>query len=108
VAGGDPVSNFLLDKRAAHCEYFASAAAVLLRCVGVPSRYVVGYYAHESDGDGLIVRQRDAHAWTECYIDGVGWVAVDATPAMGARKQACVAWWQRAWEKTQDRFGATA
>lgn len=102
---GDPVSNFLLDKRAAHCEYFASAAAVLLRCVGVPSRYVVGYYAHESDDDGLVVRQRDAHAWTECYIDGVGWVALDATPGDGRpESKPDVAWWRRAWERIQDGF----
>ncbi len=63
---GDPVSSFLLEGRAAHCEYFASAATILLRCMNVPTRYVIGYYAHESDGAHLTtVRLRDAHAWAE-------------------------------------------
>jgi transglutaminase-like putative cysteine protease len=103
---GDPVSHFLLNKRGAHCEYFAASAAILLRCVGVPSRYVVGYLAHESSGPNeTIVRQRDAHAWTECWIDGVGWVALDATPG-GGRPDALppVPVWQRGWEKLQDSF----
>ncbi|HVF84443.1 MAG TPA: transglutaminase-like domain-containing protein, partial [Abditibacteriaceae bacterium] len=81
---GDPVSSFLLEGRAAHCEYFASAAAILLRCMNVPTRYVIGYYAHESDGDDLTtVRLRDAHAWAESWIDGQGWTTVEATPASG-------------------------
>lgn len=81
---GDPVSNFILEKKAAHCEYFASAAVVLLRCLGVPARYVSGYYAHEGTGFGTtIVRQRDAHAWAEALVDGAGWVTVEATPASG-------------------------
>ncbi len=80
----DPVSEFLLHKGAAHCEYFASSATILLRCVNVPTRYVIGYYAHEGDGRGAtIIRQRDAHAWAECWIDGQGWLTVDATPGNG-------------------------
>ena len=83
---GDPVSNFLLQQppMAAHCEYFAASAALLLRCMGVPTRYVVGYYAHEGDGPGVtVVRQRDAHAWAEAWVAGTGWVTVDATPGDG-------------------------
>lgn len=80
----DPVSEFLLHKGAAHCEYFASSATILLRCLKVPTRYVVGYYAHEGDSRGAtIIRQRDAHAWAECWIDGLGWLTVDATPGNG-------------------------
>ena len=83
---GDPVSNFLLHKPplGAHCEYFAASATILLRCLGVPTRYVVGYYAHEGDGPGVtVVRQRDAHAWAEAWVAGTGWVTVDATPGNG-------------------------
>ncbi|MDQ3813613.1 MAG: transglutaminase family protein [Armatimonadota bacterium] len=81
---GDPVSNFLLQRKDAHCAYFAAAAVMLLRCLDVPARYVIGYYAHEpAVGGGLVVRQRDAHAWVETWIDGAGWITVDATPPDG-------------------------
>jgi len=100
---GDPVSNFLLQKKSAHCEYFASAAVVLMRAAGVPSRYVTGYMAHEPYENGTVVRQRDAHAWAEAWIDGVGWVTVDATPADGTPEaNPPASAWQRAWEKIQD------
>lgn len=103
---GDPVANFLLERRDAHCEYFASATVILLRNVGVPARYVVGYLAHESDGpDSTIVRQRDAHAWAEAWIDGVGWVSVDATPGDGRPDSlAPIPAWRKAWEKAQDQL----
>lgn len=104
---GDPVSNFILEKKSAHCEYFASATVVLLRAAGVPSRYVTGYLAHEKDGDETVVRQRDAHAWAEAWVDGAGWVTVDATPADGTPEaNPPVPSWQRAWEKMQDTFQA--
>ena len=77
---GDPIVEFIVGKKAGHCQYFASAAVMLLRCADVPARYVSGYYAHERAGaDVVITRQRDAHAWTE-YWDGAGWVTLDATP----------------------------
>lgn len=81
---GDPVSSFLLSDKGAHCEYFAASSVLLLRCLGVPSRYVIGYYAHESDGANVtVVRSRDAHAWAESWIDGRGWTTVDSTPGDG-------------------------
>jgi len=84
AGSGDPLANFLLDGKAAHCEYFASAAVMLLRCLDVPSRYVTGYLAHESAGPGkMVVRARDAHAWAESWIEGLGWVTVEATPPSG-------------------------
>jgi hypothetical protein len=84
IGRGDPVSNFLLERKAAHCEFFASAAVILARLAGVPSRYVIGYLAHEREGNGVtIVRQRDAHAWAECWLPGTGWVVLDATPSDG-------------------------
>ncbi|HEX8833178.1 MAG TPA: transglutaminaseTgpA domain-containing protein [Abditibacteriaceae bacterium] len=102
---GDPTANFILDSKAAHCEYFASAATILLRCLDVPTRYVIGYYVHEMDAPGLaVVRLRDAHAWTESWIDGLGWVTVDATPG-GARPDKLnepVPFWQKLREHIQD------
>ncbi|HEX2999925.1 MAG TPA: transglutaminase-like domain-containing protein, partial [Armatimonadota bacterium] len=63
-ATGDPVCEFLLSKKAGHCQFFASGAVILLRCMGVPARFVTGYYVHENDGaNAMVVRQRDAHAW---------------------------------------------
>jgi len=108
---GDPVTNFLLEKKAAHCEYFASAAVVLLRCLGVPARFVGGYYAHETHGaTGYVVRQRDAHAWTEAWVDGSGWVTVEATPPSGRPDQTAepVPLWRRAWERLSDGYSALA
>ena len=94
---GDPVSNFLLQHKSAHCEFFASSAAILLRCVGVPTRYAIGYYAHESDGAGAtVVRGQDAHAWAESWIDGAGWTVVEATPGSGRPDHAAKTpfWWK--------------
>ena len=105
---GDPISNFILQHKNAHCEYFASAAVVLLRALNVPTRYVSGYFAHEADGHGwTLVRQRDAHAWAESWIDGTGWVTVDATPGNGrpdALAGAIPFYW-RVWEHIQDALG---
>lgn len=85
-AGKDAVSTFLFDQPEGYCDLFASAMAVLARCAGIPSRYVVGYYpfGETVDEDGRYnVRESDAHAWAELYFEGVGWVPFDATE--GAR-----------------------
>lgn len=108
---GDPVSGFLLSSppKGAHCEYFAASAALLLRCVGVPTRYVTGYYVHEADGKNTaIVRQRDAHAWAEAWINGTGWVTVDATPGDGRPDfhPEPIGRGQAFWERIQDVFQA--
>ena len=108
---GDPVANFLLSSppKDAHCEYFAAGAALLLRCVGLPTRYVTGYYVHESDGKNTsVVRQRDAHAWTEVWINNVGWTTVDATPGNGKPdfNPPPIASGQAFWERIQDFFQA--
>ena len=79
----DPMATFLLKVKAWHCEYFASATALLLRQLGVHSRYVVGYSVQEYNStlEMFVVRQRHAHAWAEAFVKGQ-WVPVDTTPAL--------------------------
>ena len=82
-SGMDPVVFFLNSRHPAHCEYFATAACLLLRSSGVPARYVTGYIVDEAtDDDGRwIARSRDAHGWVEAYDDQSGhWLPVEATP----------------------------
>jgi hypothetical protein len=78
----DPIAEFLFDKHRGYCEYFASALALLLRLEGIPTRFVTGYQVDSSslEGSHYVVRDSDAHAWVEAYLDGVGWVEADATP----------------------------
>ncbi len=78
----DPLLEFLLRDRHGHCEYFASAMALLSRALGVPARVVGGYRVLERNdvGDYYIVRERDAHAWVEAWLPGKGWLSYDPTP----------------------------
>lgn len=84
-AGADPIEGFLFDTRAGHCEYYATAMAVLLRELGVPTRIVNGYYGahHNAMGDFYAVRQADAHSWVEVHFGPLGWVTFDPTPPSG-------------------------
>lgn len=81
----DPLAEFLFDKRAGYCEYFATAAVVLLRLQGVPARYVKGASVRPDRlvGEHHVVRESDAHAWVDAWIEGRGWTEVDPTPADG-------------------------
>lgn len=74
--------DFMLNRHAGHCEYFATATVFLLRYAGIPARLANGYSVSEYDGarDLYIVRRRHAHAWAIAYIDGL-WRPVDSTPA---------------------------
>jgi hypothetical protein len=76
-----PLSHFLLNSRAGHCEYFATGTVLLLRAAGIPARYSRGYSVHEfSDLENrFIVRDRHAHAWALVYVDGT-WHNFDTTP----------------------------
>ena len=78
----DPLEDFLFEQKAGHCEYFASATAVLLRAAGVPSRYVNGFLGGEWNeiGHYVAVRENRAHSWAEAYMGELGWMRVDATP----------------------------
>ncbi|MGB7417010.1 MAG: transglutaminase-like domain-containing protein [Thermosynechococcaceae cyanobacterium] len=76
-----PLSAFLLETRSGHCEYFASATTLLLRGLGIPARYAVGYSVHDYSPleQQYVVRSRNAHAWVMAYINGT-WQTVDTTP----------------------------
>ena len=81
--GDDPLARFLFETREGHCEYFASAMAILLRSIGIPSREVNGFLPGEYNdlGGDYIVRASDAHSWVEVYFPGTGWLTFDPTPA---------------------------
>jgi len=74
---------FLEESDTGYCTHFATAAAVLLRAAGIPCRYVTGYLVSAQAGRTVEVQQGNAHAWVECYIDGVGWVPLEPTPGNG-------------------------
>lgn len=98
-SGQSPLTYFFVDKPAAHCEYFATGATVLLRLGGVPARYVTGFVAAERNEAGgyWLARNRDAHAWAEAYDEGAGWQLVEATPAVGVPQPQAASgaseWW---------------
>lgn len=76
----DFASWFMDESDTGYCVHFATAAAVLLREAGIPSRYVTGYLVRAVEGETVTVRAKEAHAWVECYIAGIGWVAMEPTP----------------------------
>ncbi len=78
----DPIQTFLTERPAAHCEFFASSMVLMLRHLGVPSRYVTGFIVTEKSlfEDYYVVRAKHAHAWVEVFVDGRGWVRFDPTP----------------------------
>jgi transglutaminase-like putative cysteine protease len=75
------LEEFLLNARAGHCEYFATATTLLLRAAGVPARYAVGFSVQEWSRleQRYVVRARHAHSWTLAYVNGA-WRDVDTTP----------------------------
>ena len=76
-----PLSRFLLESRAGHCEYFATATVLLLRDLHFHARYAVGYAVHECAGNEYVVRQRDAHAWCIVWNEFTqAWEDFDTTP----------------------------
>ena len=88
LLGLHSVDEFLFETRAGFCEHYASAFVVLMRAAGVPARVVTGYQGGELNPvDRIItVRQSDAHAWTEVFLQGRGWVRVDPTAAAVPRR----------------------
>ena len=88
--GRHTVDEFLFDTRRGFCEHYASAFAVLMRAAGVPARIVGGYQGAEANeiGNYWVVRQSDAHAWTEVWLRDRGWVRVDPTAAVAPNRVA--------------------
>ena len=82
---GDPVVHFLLRSKAGHCEYFASAAAMMLAARGVRARLVTGSYGGEEGlfSSSIVVRAANLHAWVEADLDGGGFEVLDPTPPAG-------------------------
>jgi transglutaminase-like putative cysteine protease len=77
----DPYDEFLFDVKRGFCEHFAGSFALLMRAAGIPARVVTGYQGGEVNplSSELIVRQADAHAWVEVWLEGSGWRRVDPT-----------------------------
>ena len=82
--GENSVDEFLFGTKRGFCEHYASAFTVLMRAAGIPARIVTGYQGGQINpvGNYLIVRQADAHAWTEVWFSDTGWVRVDPTAAV--------------------------
>ena len=80
----DPYDDFLFHTRRGFCEHYAGSFALLMRAAGIPARVVTGYQGGEMNpfNHEIIVRQADAHAWTEIWLRGEGWVRVDPTAAV--------------------------
>jgi protein-glutamine gamma-glutamyltransferase len=82
--GPGALDEFLFERRIGFCEHFSAAFATLMRAAGVPSRVVIGYIGGEwtARGGYMIVKQSDAHAWTELWLESTGWTRVDPTAAL--------------------------
>jgi transglutaminase-like putative cysteine protease len=84
----ESVDDFLFNTRRGFCEHFASAFTVLARAANIPARVVTGYQGGQFNplGGYYIVRQSDAHAWAEVWLEGAGWVRVDPTAAVAPER----------------------
>ncbi|MDY6979621.1 MAG: DUF3488 and transglutaminase-like domain-containing protein [Pseudomonadota bacterium] len=127
----DPVDEFVFETQRGFCEHYASAFTVMIRQAGIPARVVTGYYGGEMNplADYMIVRQSDAHAWSEVWLQGRGWVRIDPTgvippsrveltadlaqrePAVRSRLEAERPWWLHslhqagyAWDALNNRW----
>ena len=86
--GSNPVDRFLFDTRQGFCEHYSSAFTFMMRAAGVPARVVLGYQGGEVNplGGHMIVRQSNAHAWSEVWIEGRGWRRADPTAAVAPER----------------------
>jgi protein-glutamine gamma-glutamyltransferase len=84
----NPIEQFLFESREGFCEHYASAFTQLMRLAGIPARMVVGFQGGEYNrlGDYFTVRNYDAHAWSEVWLEGQGWVRVDPTAAVAPER----------------------
>lgn len=79
---GDTVDQFLFETKSGFCEHYASALTIMMRAAGLPARVVTGYQGGIQNEDYWLVKQSDAHAWSEVWISGKGWLRVDPTAAV--------------------------
>lgn len=88
LLGPQAIDEFLFEQQRGFCEHYAAAFALLMRAAGVPARVVTGYQGGELNAvDGyLIIRQSDAHAWSEVWLAGQGWRRVDPTAAVAPER----------------------
>ena len=88
LLANDPMDGFLFDSKAGFCEHYAGAFTFLMRAAGIPARVVTGYQGGEVNPIGryLMVRQADAHAWSEVWLPERGWVRVDPTAAVSPER----------------------
>jgi transglutaminase-like putative cysteine protease len=86
--GASAVDGFLFDTRKGFCEHYAGSFVFLMRASGVPARVVTGYQGGQPNpmADYLIVRQSDAHAWAEVWLENRGWMRVDPTAAVSPQR----------------------
>ena len=84
----DNVDQFLFDTKQGFCEHYAASFVILMRAAGVPARVVTGYQGGEMNpvGNYMVVRQRDAHAWSEVWFEDQGWVRIDPTAAVAPER----------------------
>jgi protein-glutamine gamma-glutamyltransferase len=84
LLGDNPMDEFLFDTKQGFCEHYSSSFVLLLRAAGIPARVVTGYQGGEVNPitRQLVVRQADAHAWSEVWFDDLGWLRVDPTSAV--------------------------
>ena len=106
--GRDAMDDFLFDTREGFCEQYSSAFTVLMRAAGIPARVVTGYQGGywNTLGNYLLVRYSDAHAWSEVWLVGRGWVRIDPTGAVrpqrvslgaGAAAEGQLPWYESGW-----------
>ncbi|MGD8236611.1 MAG: DUF3488 and transglutaminase-like domain-containing protein [Chromatiales bacterium] len=88
VLGDNPVDEFLFETRRGYCEHYATSFVTLARAAGIPARIVTGYQGGEYNpiGNYLRVRQSDAHAWAEVWLEQSGWVRIDPTAAVAPER----------------------
>lgn len=88
LLGRHAVDDFIFSSRNGYCEHYASSFTAMMRMAGIPARVVTGYqggYANEL-GDYLLVRQSDAHAWSEVWFEDAGWTRIDPTAAVAPER----------------------
>ncbi len=88
LRSSNPTDEFLFESRRGFCEHFASSFVMIMRAAGIPARVVTGYQGGElnSVGNYFVIRQRNAHAWAEVWLEDSGWVRIDPTAAVAPER----------------------